>query len=69
MPWIWLEDGSVVQRRNVTRIFIESFYAGEFFLKVSTIGPAMPFAVSHHETRELAEEALKDLVVGRDRSH
>lgn len=71
MRWIWAEDGSAIQVHHITRLFITMDAVakhGSYVLKASLAGPAQPYVISRHETYEIADEALKDLIVGRGES-
>lgn len=67
MRWIFAEDGSAIQACHVTRIFYDYDVTRKAYtVKVSIPGPAHPFTVFRYDTQSQAEEAIKDLVVGRN---
>jgi hypothetical protein len=65
--WFFAEDSSAIQACHVTRIFYDyDVTKAVFAIKVSVLGAASPFTITRYTSRSEAEEAIKDMVVGRE---
>lgn len=61
--FILCEDGSYLKVKNITRMWAaEDAITRRGTIKASMIGPAMPFTVSEHDTKDRAAQALQALV-------
>lgn len=61
--FILCEDGSYLHIKNITRLWVaEDAITRRGQIKASMIGPAMPFTVSEHDTKDSAAMALQALV-------
>lgn len=61
--WLHCEDGSYLQKRNITRLFlVTDVLKDEASIRVSVVGTVTPYTFANYPSKDQAQQRLNKLI-------